>query len=232
MNSVFSIPKYVTRSVFAGLGLVAVIALSGCATTSGALHVAPEGLDFDYTVSSDGGHVAVRAFGDHGKIILVLDQPLPSKLRSVPIELPGGARGDAEVRGNYVFVPGRPDRFSVLLPAGRVDVVRSSVLAAAGSDSDHIPVQSPPTASGDEGDGDEVESNLDWSASRFKTALQLRSYNKAGQCQRGLSAITISGWGHCRPQVNNLDEGTRNEHYFSLGKQVPCWNSGKTRTSW
>ncbi|CAB3936301.1 hypothetical protein LMG6000_04812 [Achromobacter insolitus] len=67
---------------------------------------------------------------------------------------------------------------------------------------------------------------------RFKTALQLRSYNKAGQCQRGLSAITISGWGHCRPQVNNLDEGTRNEHYFSLGKQVPCWNSGKTRTSW
>ena len=83
MNSVFSIPKHVTRSVFAGLGLVAVIALSGCATTSGALHVAPEGLDFDYTVSSDGGYVAVRAFGDHGKIILVLDQPLPSKLRSV-----------------------------------------------------------------------------------------------------------------------------------------------------
>lgn len=169
MNSVFSIPKHVTRSVFAGLGLVAVIALSGCATTSGALHVAPEGLDFDYTVSSDGGYVAVRAFGDHGKIILVLDQPLPSKLRSVPIELPGGARGDAEVRGNYVFVPGRPDRFSVLLPAGRVDVVRSSVLAAAGPDSDHIPVQSPSTASGDEDDGDEVESNLDWSASEVQS---------------------------------------------------------------
>ena len=47
--------------------------------------MAPDGLDFDYTVDTGAALGVVRAFGDQGKTVVVLDRPLPGDIRSVPI---------------------------------------------------------------------------------------------------------------------------------------------------
>ncbi|WMD19667.1 hypothetical protein RAS12_24080 [Achromobacter seleniivolatilans] len=158
-------PKRAARTVSAIAGVVAAIALSGCAGNAPDLRVSPESLDFDYSVSTEGEVGVVRAFGDQGKTIVVLDQPLPAKLLTVPVDLSGGARDSADVQGNYIFVAGRPDRFSVLLPAGRVDIVRTSAppltqQAAVGGRSAGPQEDSEDLAD----DLNEIESNLDWGA--------------------------------------------------------------------
>ncbi|WP_454696761.1 hypothetical protein [Achromobacter aegrifaciens] len=165
MDLLLSHPKRSARTVSAIAGFVAAIALSGCAGNSPDLQVVPERLDFDYSVSTEGEIGVVRAFGDQGKTIVVLDHPLATKLQSVPVDLPGGARGSADVQGNYIFVAGRPEKFSVLLPAGRVDIVRSSIPPLAQQDAMGGRAGEPQDTGEDFADDlDEIESNLDWSA--------------------------------------------------------------------
>ncbi|MPS81846.1 MAG: hypothetical protein E2591_27655 [Achromobacter sp.] len=189
MTSALSPSKHATRLVYAIVSVTAAIALSGCGTPSADLRVAPEGLDFDYTVSSDGGYGVVRAFGDQAKTILVLDQPLPPDLKSVPVELPGGVRSSAEVQGNYIVVAGRLERLFVLLPSGTVEVARSTAKTLAGesvnvmrssgsqADADDAHEQ----GVGDDGDErDEVESNIDWGTADGARALDDPALHQGG----------------------------------------------------
>lgn len=115
----------------------------------------------------------MQAFGDQGKTILVLDKPLPAGVNSVHVELPGGVRSSADVQGNYILVPGRPERFIVDLPSGTVEVARSGPGAIAGQGRSITPNSTSlqgadagaEHGAGEEVDGsDEVESNLDWGA--------------------------------------------------------------------
>lgn len=164
--------KHVPRLLYAALCFIAAISVAGCAAPDADLQVVPDGLDFDYTVTSADGDGVVRAFGDQGKTIVVLNQPLPVSLRSVPVELPGGVRAPADVQGNYILVPGRPDRFILSLPSGAVEVSRSRSMATGGQNRSVAP--SSASQQGADGgpelvgegadDSDDVESNLDWGA--------------------------------------------------------------------
>ena len=173
LTSVLSPSKHVPRLLYATLSLIAAISVAGCATSDADLRVVPDGLDFDYTISSAGGGGVMQAFGDQGKTILVLDRPLPAGLNSVPVDLPGGVRTTADVQGNYILVPGRPNRFIVSLPSGPVEVARSSSLAIGGQGRSVTPssaslqgAEAAPDFGAGEGvdDSDDVESNLEWGA--------------------------------------------------------------------
>lgn len=165
MNLELLSPKRMKRKASAAVFLVAAIGISGCAGKVQGLQVAPDGLDFDYTVDTGAALGVVRAFGDQGKTVVVLDRPLPGDIRSVPIYLQGGVQGSADVQGNYIILAGKPDRFTVLLPAGKVDVVRSTAPTQPPRESGGELEDSPQAeAATHPDDGEEIESNLDWGA--------------------------------------------------------------------
>lgn len=180
--------NHVPRLLYAALCLIGAISVAGCGTPVSDLRVAPERLDFDYTVSSGGGNGVMQAFAHEGKAILVLDKPLPAGVNSVPVELPGSVRSSADVQGNYVLVPGRPERFIVDLPSGPVEVTRSSSGAIAGRTSvtpSSVSLWSTDAGSedgaGDEvEDSDEVESNLDWGVADGARAVSDPTMDQGG----------------------------------------------------
>ena len=88
------------------------------------VRIAPENLDFDYTVQGTPNSV-LRVMSDGTQTLVVLPEPLPSEITFVPINIANQPLR-ATVHGNTVLVPGVPQAFSVLLPVGLVNVTRVS----------------------------------------------------------------------------------------------------------
>lgn len=141
-------------------GILAAALSAGCANQQPGVRVAPENLDFNYAVQGAPSG-ALRAMNDGAQTMLVLREPLPAQLTLVPVKVQGQLLR-AAVHGNTILVPGVPRAFSVLLPAGLVNVVHGGAGVDQPDGMPSTPAAEPAMPTPEGTTVQEPDTNWDW----------------------------------------------------------------------
>lgn len=119
-----------------------------------------ENLDFNYAVQGAADN-APRVMNDGAQTMLVLRDPLPAQLAFVSVQVEGQLQR-AAVRGNTILVPGVPRAFSVLLPAGLINVVHGGAGVDQLDGMPSAPTAGPAALASEGATVQEPDTNWDW----------------------------------------------------------------------